>query len=683
MNRILKNKNLPRRILFHGISIVNKISLWGKKEKTFLAVLFFAVILVLAVPNSAHAYFNPVDWFKKMAEDSFVLAIKWILFGINTLMGMLLSIATTLFATVVDPANISGTNGLLNKQAVKDVWIMVRDVLNMFFILVLLFSAFCTIFQVEKWNIKKVWLNVLINALLVNFSLPIARLIIDISNVAMYYFLNHLFAPSGTATTVTGSLIFSSFADVSKLSAILMPKGFMEADIAYQIAMIIFTFILGMTLMVVAVLFVVRLIALTMLVMFSPVGFVGYIFPATAKYASDWWTQLFSYSFFAPIMIFIMAIALRIAQAMGNENSNSFTAYAGANTVGSASMTWIASAAFFTIPIIVLWMGMGVAKSLGIAGAETVVGKAKGFSKTVAGWAGSGAKWATYGNPLARGVKEGVKEKAGINKMIKWWKAPSKIEAGVKGGIVGLGSKTKGGLVGGAKSELEKLRYKEIQDAVEEHKKNKTSHSQLVLDLDNKDKVKARAAAMALAENDDIRNKTELTKGLAALSGDANLTSKFIQKGHSAIQDVGSLTSALQALGDDSKSMSTLIEKVGPGAMDMNQADYANILSTTGVNEKQLNSRLKKEGQIQTLVEYEHAVKGASYDNAYEKHVADMTPKDLANQKESMHNNANFINYVISNSGANQTFSAEHRKNVFAEMSGKKKAIWAANGMQP
>ena len=74
-------------------------------------------------------------------------------------------------------------------------------------------------------------------------------------------------------------------------------------------------------------------------------------------------------------MIFIMAIALQIAKAIGNENFQSFTANAGNNATADAGLsTWIASAAFYTIPIIVLWMGMGVAKSMGIAGAETVVG---------------------------------------------------------------------------------------------------------------------------------------------------------------------------------------------------------------------------------------------------------------------------------------------------------------------
>ena len=68
---------------------------------------------------------------------AFADVIRWILTQVETVVGWLLGIAATLFGVVVDPANISGPTGILNRPAVKDVWIMVRDTLNMFFILIL------------------------------------------------------------------------------------------------------------------------------------------------------------------------------------------------------------------------------------------------------------------------------------------------------------------------------------------------------------------------------------------------------------------------------------------------------------------------------------------------------------------------------------------------------------------
>ncbi|MEI7891174.1 MAG: hypothetical protein WCI36_04390 [bacterium] len=331
--------------------------------------------------------------------------IKLLLVGVLNFVGWLFGIAGTLFAWVVDPKNISGPDGVLQKQAVKDVWIMVRDLLNMTFILILLFAAFCTIFQIDKWNLKKVWLNILINALLVNFSYTIARFFIDISNVAFYYLANHLF--SSASTVVDGSAIFAMFGGASGISEILSPAGYATYDIAYLLAMIVFVFILGMTLLIIAALFVVRLIALTMIVMFSPVGFVGYIFPATSSYADKWWTNLFSYSFFAPIMIFVMAIALRITEAIGKQNINSFKNSASANAGIGQDATWIANAAFMLIPILILWMGMGIAKKMGIEGADTVVNGVKKGGKWLANRPGAlgGYAWKRSGVP--GGIKKG------------------------------------------------------------------------------------------------------------------------------------------------------------------------------------------------------------------------------------------------------------------------------------
>lgn len=370
MNWILENKKTSCKKLTSRAFCKVKNIFKSKKTKALVIVLFLGCVLLL--PGAiAHAW-SPI-------ADTF---IGGPLLAVKTLMGLLVSAAASLFGAIVDPKNISGSNGILNKQAIKDVWIMVRDTLNMFFILVLLFSAFCTIFQVERWNLKKVWLNILINSLLVNFSFPIARIIIDISNVAMYYFMNNMFSANGQM--VSGTKIFADFGSVARLGPLLQPGNFISAPLSYELAIIIFLFIIGMTLLIIAILFVVRLVALALLVMFSPIGFVGYIFPATSEYADKWWKMLFSYSFFAPIMMFMMAVALSVSRAIGDENYAAFVANSGSNTTDADQASFIASAAFFCIPIIILWFGMGIAKSMGIAGADTVVGGAQKFGK----WAG-------------------------------------------------------------------------------------------------------------------------------------------------------------------------------------------------------------------------------------------------------------------------------------------------------
>lgn len=351
----------------------------------------------------------------------FECIFKVMLVGVLGFIAMIIAAVTALFGWVVDPNNISGAKGILNQPAIVQIWTNVRDFLNMFFILVLLFSAFCTIFQYDKWGLKAVWLRVVINALLVNFSYTIARFVIDVSNVMMYYMLNNIFPSANGA----GSGIFGTIANNSGLNAILHPP---DANLAwsYLFASIVFAFILAITLLVLAVMFVIRLCVLAIIVMFAPVGFVGYIFPSIHKYADQWWDNLFRYSFFAPIMVFMLAIAISIMNAMagaGGSNMQAFLKTANGQTTSSGEASVIANMAFFAIPIIILWIGMGVSQKMGIAGAGMVVGAGKGVAK----WAGK--KFSGYnavkrqwdGFAQQRKARQDAKNKTNMgNRFGKW-----------------------------------------------------------------------------------------------------------------------------------------------------------------------------------------------------------------------------------------------------------------------
>jgi hypothetical protein len=127
MNWILKNKNfLCGNRLFKGFAGIKNI-LKGKRIKTLFVVLFL-VFAFLGSFQFAHAGVGDA------IGGIFTDGIRYVLTQLNAFMGWLFAAAATLFAVVVDPNNISGSKGILNKQAVKDVWIMVRDTLNMAFI---------------------------------------------------------------------------------------------------------------------------------------------------------------------------------------------------------------------------------------------------------------------------------------------------------------------------------------------------------------------------------------------------------------------------------------------------------------------------------------------------------------------------------------------------------------------
>jgi len=306
------------------------------------------------------------DWGEWLSSNFF----KCILLVLLRFMGTLLSVAATLFAWIIDPNNFTS---IMSNSVIYETWTLVRDTLNVAFILVLLFSAFATVFQVSKYGYKNVLWNVILMALLVNFSYPITRFFIDVGNSLMYYMLNNLsFGGSKDA-------IFATIANggangnVGYLQKIL-GVGASTTDTSYLIAANIVVFILAVTFLAIAVLLVIRNVALALLVIFSPVAFIGAAVPGKlGGHAGKWWSSLFEYAFFGPSMIFMLYVATKMVGMMGSAGGNLKT-IAGEQ---SANPDIIASISFFALPIVILWLGIGMAKSSSVAGSNAVMGWAQ------------------------------------------------------------------------------------------------------------------------------------------------------------------------------------------------------------------------------------------------------------------------------------------------------------------
>ena len=317
----------------------------------------------------------------------FIYAFKLILLGIFTLLGWVASVAVTLFEWVIKPENIAGPNGLLNLPSVYQMWQFVRDFFNIFFIFVLLYIAFTTVFQIQK-NFKKAILSLVLAALFVNFSYPIARVLIDVTNVPMYFFANQMMASNGKSPGEGG--VFSTAMTASHIQGILIPSdiGILTAgkiDFAQYFVAIIYMFLFAVTLLVLAVMFVIRLVALVILVIFSSAGFVAFIVPGMEKYGKMWWDNFWKYALFGPAAMLMLLVATRFFDELDNVNTGIFKGLKDTSSgLVGGDPTLIASMAMFSIPIIMLWMAIGLGQKMGLAGAATISGKGEKFAK----WAG-------------------------------------------------------------------------------------------------------------------------------------------------------------------------------------------------------------------------------------------------------------------------------------------------------
>jgi hypothetical protein len=331
-----------------------------------------------------------------VAKNTVGKALLWcvnvVLSAIWEIIGILLAVAGLIFDRVVDPDIFTK---IMNLSAITLGWKIVRDFLNIFFILVLLFSAFCTIFQVDKYNLKKILLTLVIMALLVNFSFPIARFIIDVSNITMYYFFSQI---QGVGSQANGSMS-TYLSGWSNVQYALIPKSESitgSADLTKRlIASIIFLAIFTVTLLLMAILLLIRILVLAIVVIFSPIGFAAKILPGKlSSYADQWWDALFKQAFFGTIMAFMLYLAVLIM----TEVNNTLFQNSGQTCKGSVDKCLVEVGLRMAIPITILWIGMLTAQKMGAEGASYATKKSSDILKG-AGRKFSGANFVkrTYG----------------------------------------------------------------------------------------------------------------------------------------------------------------------------------------------------------------------------------------------------------------------------------------------
>lgn len=286
---------------------------------------------------------------------SFGCFLTKVIYSILSVCAFFAGVAATMFSYVID---VSHFQAIMGNAVIWEMWKIVRDFMNLFFIFVLLMSAFYTIFQVDKYSYKNILSKVVFGALFVNFSFPIARAIIDVGNVMMYSFINDIFG-------MTGKTLTSGILSGSGLMAIFLPgsKGEFDSslELKFYFIAIICMFMFMSSFITLAVMMLVRMVMLPILVMFSPIGFVAGAIPGMEGYAKQWWDMLIKNVFFGPIAVFMMMIAVKFLAVWGSSNSvMNFSKEA----ISAENGTLISGVVYMAIPIIFFWIAITSAEKM-------------------------------------------------------------------------------------------------------------------------------------------------------------------------------------------------------------------------------------------------------------------------------------------------------------------------------
>ena len=418
---------------------------------------------------------------------------------ISLLVVTVIGLGTTLLVTLL--VQVSQFSNIINVPTVVQGWVIVRDISNMFFILILLIIAFATILRYEEYSAKKLLPKLLIMAVLINFSKTIFGLMIDASQVAMLTFVNAFSSGGGH---------FIEMFQVNKWLSLSKDGSMVDKAVdqwSTVVAIILGLFAAILTFVVVAAflaVLVMRIIMLWIYTILSPLVFMGFAIPGIAKYTGKIWEDFTKQLVVGPVLGFFLWLALTTASSSSDLLSGQSLTSGTANSqvcVGVGSLFCAGEFQKFIIVIGLLMGGMMVAQQMGGA-----ISKAASFGEN---WSKKGLKGVWGGTKLVgdwggRKIKQGA-----VSEMF----ATQDETTGKWNGRLGTGKF--GGAIAGTLEGLE-LRPKKILEGIKEGLKGQSMEDETT-GRGASTKALKRGGAMGLIKGLGVSQ--DLTEALAGPGG--------------------------------------------------------------------------------------------------------------------------------------------------------------------
>jgi hypothetical protein len=220
-------------------------------------------------------------------------------------------------------------------------WVIIRDLVNVFFIVILMASAFMSIIGLgDRYGLhyKKVVPSLVVGAILVNFSRTLMLLAIDASQVVTMTFI------SAFEGTIAGN-IFQAFgiSRMTQLQTQAAQGGAQATQQALDVASIGIAYLLAIFMLVTAVAivllyvgyFIFRIIGLWLLIVISPAAFVASSLPG--KFGSsmdaltgDFWDKFKTFLTGGPTIAFMLWLAFAVIQETSAQMAGATTCAPGA-----------------------------------------------------------------------------------------------------------------------------------------------------------------------------------------------------------------------------------------------------------------------------------------------------------------------------------------------------------------
>lgn len=319
--------------------------------------------------------------------------------------------------------------GFSDLRFIEIGWTLVRDTANIFFMFALLTIAIATILRLESYGWKQLLVKLIVVALLINFSMVIASVVIDASNLLALQFIKRIYpvsdnianimsfgqitntlgqgvaedqeislieALSGGFTNVLRTFNFSPLQDPTAVEKLAFGVGTnnYNADVArlfFYVTIFILELIALFVFIALSALVIVRTVTLMILLVFAPFGFFAMILPVTRSISTMWWNKLFSQSFFFPAAAFMLYLSIQFGVQIKE-----------LKLTGSQTFNVALLFNYFVITALLLGSIL-VARHMGAHGASAAIGIGSKLKGKLQGYAGrvAGRTAVRYTAPIA------------------------------------------------------------------------------------------------------------------------------------------------------------------------------------------------------------------------------------------------------------------------------------------
>lgn len=294
----------------------------------------------------------------------------FIVTAVNIVRGIFVAFFSLLIAPVmqamlsIDPSNPAFAGVILQG------WVVIRNLMNILFVLALIIMALATLLRIgEQWNFRHLLVEIILAALFINFSLVLCQAVLSIAQAFQAQFLPHNDVVVGKlAAQLIGNPFVTQNASLWNLTGEL-------SGIVSSVFGLIFAFGALLIFADITVFLMIRIMALWILMMISPVIFGFMAIPPLEHEGKLVAQKFFQYAMFTPVMALGLNLCALIADAQrlyvqSGAINQTFTT---SSSIQSGLAGFIGNVLTNVLLIVCLFAVLEVAKHFSIAGSNKLI----------------------------------------------------------------------------------------------------------------------------------------------------------------------------------------------------------------------------------------------------------------------------------------------------------------------